>query len=320
MPLFDMPFEQMLTYQGTNPRPKDHEEYWNRALDEMHSLGTDCKLVPAEFSAPNIKCFDMWFTGVEGANIYSKLLVPDGKGPFPAVLMFHGYTGASSEWVSYMPYALSGFVVAALDCRGQAGKSEDVGGVKGNTMHGQIIRGMEDENPDKLLTRALFLDTAQLARIVMALPCVDENRVAATGGSQGGALTIACAALEPKIERLVSVYPFMSDYKRVHQLDLSVNAYKELSEYFRKFDPMHKRADEIFTKLGYIDIQHLAHRIKGKTLMFTGLMDTICPPSTQFAAYNKITAPKEYRLWPDFAHENLPGADDQAFTFISELL
>ena len=234
--------------------------------------------------------------------------------------MFHGYTGASLDWINYTPYALSGFVVAALDCRGQAGKSEDVGGVKGNTMHGQIIRGMEDENPDKLLTRSLFLDTAQLARIVMALPCVDENRVAATGGSQGGALTIACAALEPKIERLVSVYPFMSDYKRVHQLDLSVNTYKELSEYFRKFDPMHKRADEIFTKLGYIDIQHLAHRIKGKTLMFTGLMDTICPPSTQIAVYNKILAPKECRLWPDFAHEHLPGADDQAFISISDLL
>jgi cephalosporin-C deacetylase len=59
----------------------------------------------------------------------------------------------------------------------------------------------------------------------------------------------------------------------------------------------------VFTKLGYIDLQYLAPRIKAKTLLCCGLMDTITPPSTQFAAYNKITAPKRYELWPDFGHE-----------------
>ena len=67
-------------------------------------------------------------------------------------------------------------------------------------MHGQIIR-YGRRGSDKLLT-ALFLDTAQLARIVMALPYADENRVAATGGSQGGALTIACAALSLRLSAL----------------------------------------------------------------------------------------------------------------------
>ena len=71
--------------------------------------------------------------------------------------------------------------------------------------------------------------------------------------------------------------------------------------------------------LGYIDVQHLASRIKADVLMGTALMDQICPPSTQFAAYNKIRSKKEMILYPDFGHEELPGYMDRAFTFLSRL-
>ena len=77
--------------------------------------------------------------------------------------------------------------------------------------------------------------------------------------------------------------------------------------------------EEIFTKLGYIDNQFLAPRIKAGVLMFTGLMDTICPPSTQFAAYNKITSPKDVVIYPDHGHEGLPGASDMVFEFMMGL-
>ncbi len=48
-------------------------------------------------------------------------------------------------------------------------------------------------------------------------------------------------------------------------------------------------------------------------------MDTIRPPSTQFAAYNKIEADKSLAIYPDFEHEDLPGHGDQIFQFMSEL-
>ena len=50
-----------------------------------------------------------------------------------------------------------------------------------------------------------------------------------------------------------------------------------------------------------------------------GLMDTVCPPSTQFAAYNKITSPKALAIYPDFGHEDLPGFTDQTLLFMNEL-
>ncbi len=313
MPIFDMPLAELQKYQGVNPRPADFDAYWDRALAEMRALGTGCELTPSAFQTPTVRCDDLHFTGVGGARVYAKLLRPAGKTRCPLVLRFHGYSGDSGDWAESLGYAAHGFVVAALDCRGQGGRSEDVGGVKGNTQHGLFIRGLDDPDPDKLLMRNVFLDTAQLARIAMALPEVDDTRVGACGGSQGGGLTLACASLEPRVKRLAPMYPFLSDYRRVWNMDLDVAAYSELREYFRHFDPRHEREDAVFTKLGYIDVQHLAPRIQGEVLMFTGLMDTVCPPSTQFAAYNKITSPKAMKIWPDFAHERLPDANDMTF-------
>jgi cephalosporin-C deacetylase len=238
--------------------------------------------------------------------------------PHPAVLMFHGYSGDAGDWSDKLGYVAMGYTVAALDCRGQGGLSEDTGGVQGWTLRGHIIRGLDDA-PEKMLFRQIFLDTAQLAKIVMEMPDVDENRVGATGKSQGGGLSLACAALEPRIQRVAPVFPFLCDYSRVWEIDLAENAYAELQEYFRRFDPLHAREDEIFVKLGYIDVQHLCPRIRGQVLMAVGLMDTICPPSTQFAAYNKIKARKSLAIYPDFGHEDLPGHADAVYQFLTAL-
>ena len=203
-----MPLEELKKYQGINPYPHDFDEYWDKALEEMRSIDPEVELIPAKFQVPFAECFDLYFTGVGGARIHAKYLRPkNSEKPHPAVLMFHGYSGNSGSWSDKLNYVANGFSVAALDCRGQGGLSEDVGGVKGNTLHGHIIRGLDD-GPEKLLYRSIFLDTAQLARIVMDMPEVDENRVGALGASQGGGLTLACAALEPRIKRLAPVYPF----------------------------------------------------------------------------------------------------------------
>ncbi len=167
--------------------------------------------------------------------------------------------------------------------------------------------------------RSLFLDTVQLSRIIMNLPEVDEERIGATGGSQGGGLTLACAALEPRIKYVAPVFPFLSDYKRVWDMDFDLDAYKELRTYFRKYDPLHEREYDIFHTLGYIDVKNLADRIKGKVMMAITLMDNICPPSTQFAAYNRIKSEKQNVIYHDYGHEFLPGMDDRISSFFMEM-
>ena len=308
-----MPLEKLRNYGGTNPRPDDLEAYWERALGELDATAPEIRMEEARFSAPHAACFDLFFTGVGGARVHAKVVKPRRvTGGAPAVVHFHGYTGSAGDWSGYLGWAGAGFVSAALDCRGQGGQSEDVGGVRGNTHHGHIIRGLDDHE-DKLLFRQIYLDTVRLARIVMDLDEVDAGRVGVTGASQGGGLTLACAALEPRVKRAVPIYPFLSDYQRVWEMDLAKGAYQELQDYFRRFDPTHAREQETFMRLGYIDVHNLSSRIRADVLMLTGLMDQVCPPSTQFAAYNAISAPKKMVIYPDFGHEGLPGAQDSVF-------
>ncbi|MBP7143413.1 MAG: alpha/beta fold hydrolase [Opitutaceae bacterium] len=317
MPLIDKPLEELRTYQGRNPRPADFDGFWDEALRELDA--TDPKpefRTNKSLKVRGVECFDLTFTGVGGERIYAKYLRPSGARSAAAVLQFHGYSQHSGDWAPKLAYVSQGMCVAAMDCRGQGGRSEDRGGVIGNTLRGHIIRGLDDDDPRHLLYRQIFLDTAQLARIVMRLPEVDPARVGAMGPSQGGALTLACAALEPRIRRAVPVYPFLCDYLRTWEMDLAKDAYQELRDYFRSFDPCHEREHEVFNRLGYIDVQFLAPRIRAEVLMHVGLMDPICPPSTQFAAYNKITSAKQMTLYPDFSHEHLPGEADRTLNFM----
>jgi len=319
MPLIDKPLSELQTYTGRNPKPVDFDSFWDNSLAEMKALDAKVELVPAKFTAPGVDCFDLFFTGVGGSRIHAKYLRPKSvPHKHPAVVLFHGYCGNTGDWFEKLSWTSLGFSVFALDCRGQGGLSQDRGGVTGTTIHGQIIRGLDDP-PQQLLFRQIFLDTAQLAGIAMQMPEVDPKRVGAMGGSQGGGLTLACAALEPRIKRAAAIFPFLCDYQRVWEMDLATHAYDELRNYFRQFDPRHEREEAVFTKLGYIDCQHLAPRIRGEILMVTGLMDQICPPSTQFSAYNKITAKKSMVIYPDYGHEGMPDMNDTVCSFMAGL-
>ncbi len=317
MPLIDMPLKELEQYQGCTPKPADYDAYWARALEEKNSVETNPTLEPANFTASYAECFDLYFTSTKGARIHAKYLRPKNAKNCPVVLKFHGYRCNSGSWFSHLPFVAQGFAVASMDCRGQSIGSQDVGGIIGDTVHGHVMRGVEDPNPDNLLYRDIFLDTALLADVVASFPETDGTQMMARGGSQGGALSLVCAALSDRVTRVSTQYPFLSDYKRVWDMDLAIDAYNDIREFFRRYDPCHLQEEAFFTKMGYIDIQNLTPRITAKVLFATGLSDNICPPSTQYAVYNKLTCEKKHILYPDFKHEDLPGYDDMEFGFFA---
>jgi cephalosporin-C deacetylase len=315
MPLIDLPLDELEHYEGRNPRPDDFDAYWTRALTELDATPEAVALEPAGFQSDVADAFHLTFDGVRGARLYAKLLVPKSAANAPAVVVFHGYSAQSGDWLPLLSWAAEGFVVAALDVRGQAGRSSEPGGYTGTTFYGHIVRGVSD-GPDALLYRQIYLDCVRLARILAERPEVDAARLCSLGMSQGGGLALACAALEPSVARVAALFPFLCDWLRVWELDLAESAYDGLRNHLRLFDPTHERKDEFFLTMGYVDVQHLTSRIRGEVLMGTGLMDTVCPPSTQFAAYNKIQSPKQVVVYPDYGHELPPGWVDQAFAFL----
>ncbi len=319
MPVVDMPIEKLQKYQGITPCPADFDAVWDGMLCDLDKLELQYTLKDSGFETAFAECLDLYFIGTKGAKVHAKYWRPKhAKEKSPILLKFHGYACASEEWTSNLHYVAEGFCVAEMDCRGQNGCSEMVERVSGSAFHNYFIRGLEGPVEDMPYVQ-VFLDTAMLAKVVKSLPETDETRVAVTGGSQGGGLSVACAALVPDIKLAAPIYPFLSDYKRVWQMDQCNGAYKEVRDYFRNYDPLHEREEEIFTKLGYVDVQNFAKRIRAEVQMTTCLMDTTCPASTQFAIYNKLTCKKKHLIYPDFGHEKITGNQPRVFQFLRQL-
>lgn len=312
--------EDLLKYAGISPKPKDFDLYWDRAIKELDAQPMDYELVEADFQTPLAACYHLYFTGVGGARVHAKYVKPrhsDGKGP--GLALFHGYHSGSGDWFDKVTYAAHGITVIAMDCRGQGGLSQDTLTAKGTTLKGHIIRGIDEEDPDKLYYRNVFLDLVHTVRILKSMSQVDENKISVHGCSQGGALTVACAALEPSVKLAIPVYPFLSDYMKAWEMDIMTSAYEEIAYYFRFMDPLHTRQEEVFHKLGYIDIQNLADRIQAKVVFVTGLADSVCPPYTQFATYNKIKSEKELVVYHEYGHEYLPYLSDRVLQEVLKL-
>ena len=310
--------KELLEYQGMGYMPDDFDDYWKRALKEMESVDAIFEMKPTNLNLKNQESFEIWFTGVGNARIYCRYMRPVGAKNAPVIFKPHGYGGRCESWYDMLSWISQGYCVMAIDARGQGGRSQDTLQIVGNTLRGHIIRGLDNENPDDLYYRQVFLDMAQIVRIAETFEEVDKNRMYALGGSQGGGLAIACAALSPQIKKVVAYYPFLSDYKYAYLNIESATAFDELSEYFRMFDPRQENVEKVFQKLAYIDIQNLAKYVKADVIMASGMRDSAVPVMTQFAMFNKLKTNKKYYLYPERGHEKLDDMDETAMQWLNE--
>ena len=160
MPALDKPLQELENYLGSSPCPADIDAFWDKSLKLIDDIDPKVELKPsATFNVTFAECYDLTFTSIDNSRIYAKYLKPKAPNhPHPAVLEFHGYSGNSGDWNSKLNYVAAGFSIAAMDCRGQGGQSQDGSTVHGNTFKGHIIRGLDD-GPENLLFRRNFLDT-----------------------------------------------------------------------------------------------------------------------------------------------------------------
>lgn len=305
MPNIDMPLEELKKYMGSSPKAPEFDEFWDKKVNEIKKIEPNYKMELAELQFNGVICYDLYFIGQDGARIYCKYARPQEDGIYPTLFNFHGYHCDSGEWFDKIALAKMGYNIFAMDSRGQGGKSEDNLLTKGSTLPGHIVKGVS-EGPENLLFTKIFCDTVYLVELAKSLSNVDIHKMYSFGASQGGALAIACGALNKDIAKVFSCYPFLCDYKRVFDMPSLMGAYGEINEYFKFSDPLHKRENEIFNTLSYIDLQNFAENMNCELTMFTGLMDNICAPSSQFAFYNKFGGNKEVIIYPQHGHEWMP--------------
>lgn len=307
--------KDLQAYRGKREVPEDFNDFWNSNLQEIKE-SIPYQLKEKDFGLSFVKCFELTFEASGKGRVYAKCLFPNVNEPVPVIFVFHGYQGQSPDWTENLKYIAAGYAVVCMDVPGQAGHSVDSGQYKGITVKGQVIRGVS-EGREHLFYKHVYLDIYRLISIVSSLSMVDEDMLYSLGASQGGALALVAAALHPSIKKTVTVYPFLSDFERVLELGNHSEAYDELFRYFKFTDPFHLMEEKIFQILSYIDVKNMAQRIKNPVLMVTGMDDDVCPPSTQYAIFNRLEGQKHHYVLPEYGHEALNvGVNDLIYDFL----
>jgi cephalosporin-C deacetylase len=211
--------------------------------------------------------------------------------------MYHGYSGRAPRPMDMIAYAAQGMCVLSMDCRGQNGQSQDASVVDEGHQMGWMTKGIRD--PMQYYFRYVYADAVRALELLARREEVDPKRLAITGGSQGGALTLAVAALSERPILALPDVPFLCDFRRAIQIT-PAGPYPEITNFLKAFPHLYETT---IRTLSYVDNLNLAPRIRCRTIVSNGLWDDICPPSTIFAMYNHITAEKQIEVYPFHKHE-----------------
>lgn len=301
--LDSMSLSDLEEYLGKDSTPEDFNLFWKEQLMELEEMELKYTFKVKETRVNFAECFELIFESRDQSKIYSKVIFPK-KEKFPVLFKFHGYQGQSDDWSTSLGLVAAGVGVVMMDVRGQAGKSTDMSIHEGNTVKGHVIRGVTADKAD-MFYKKVYEDVFLLMKIIGEHPKVDDQKMMSYGASQGGALALISAALNPKLVKIFSIYPFLSDFRRVLELNNTTEAYDELHRYFKFTDPLYETKDNVFNNLGYIDVKNFSSMINAETTMICGLKDEVCPPSTQFAIYNRIESKKEMIVMPEYGHEDM---------------
>lgn len=304
----DWPLEKLVDYQPALTAAPDFNSFWDAQLAQSRKMPLNGEFAEVQDSLPLARVYDAAFDGADGVRVRGWFLTPrEVKKPLPAVVQFIGYTGGRDFPHALAAHVLNGFCAFIMDSRGQGGNT----GMKVETSHGAqsgfITHGILDK--DEYYFRNFYLDTVRVAELVCARPEVDAKRVAALGGSQGGALSIACASLSDQVAVMAPDVPWLSHFRR--SVDIAVGPYAEITNFLKKFP---EKIEQAFNTLSYFDNMNLVTRTKVSRAYYSvGLWDDICPPSTVYASYNHLptAVQKSIEIYPYNGHEGGGGLHQQ---------
>jgi cephalosporin-C deacetylase len=317
---FDLPLDELRDYRPHLTEPPDFDQFWAATLAE--SPVGQATFAPYDSGLRAVQTYDVTYPGYGGQPVRGWLHLPVGRvagQPLPCVVEYVGYGGGRGLAHERNLWAQAGFAHFVMDTRGQ-GAHWSVGDTAdpdagAPSVAGFLTRGIG--SPLTYFYRRVFVDAVRAVDAARSHPAVDANRIAIAGGSQGGGITLAVAGLATGISAAMPDVPFLCHFRRAVSLT-DDDPYGELVRYLHTY---RRKADEVFAVLSYFDGVSMAARASAPALFSVALRDSICPPSTVFAAYNNYAGPKRIEVYEFNGHEGGGAFQDLAqWAFAREVL
>jgi len=315
MASFDLSLAELKKYKPGLTREKDFGAFWKRTLDESSGQPLNAKLEKISHPARGVNCYELTYDGYKNGKIRGWYILPAGKKRIPAIIQFHGYNGRSDGIFAYLAWVYQGYAFLALNVRGQEGSSTDGNEYPVPTGMHCLTKGIG--SPETYFYRFAYADCARAVEFLHSRKEIDPKRIALTGASQGGGLTLATSALCGKKIKLAAAHiPFLCNFPR--NVDIAPEyPYPEISD-FLTINPKMKEA--AFRTLSYFDCMNLSPEITSRTLVTSGLQDGICPPSGIFSAYNHMKCEKEILAYDYLKHDVRDYIFEETFAWMKKYL
>ncbi|PZG20898.1 acetylxylan esterase [Micromonospora craterilacus] len=289
MPLFDLPLDQLRQYAPAVPEPADFDAFWRATLREAAARPVLVDVRPEPTDLRLVDSWDVTFAGFAGDPVRAWYTRPSGVDePLPVVVEYVGYGRGRGLPHERLTWPVAGYAHLLMDARGQSGQygvgdtADPHGAAPGGPW--PVTRGILA--PEGYYYRRLITDAVRAVQAARALPGVDPQRVVAAGNSQGGGLALAVAGLVPDLAALMSTAPFLCHVQRAIEIT-DAAPYGEIVNYLA----VNRDAESAVRRtLSYVDGVCFARRACAPAHFAVGLRDTVCPPSTGFAAYNQYGA------------------------------
>lgn len=279
--------------------PADFDAFWQAGLKELAKTPIDAKLEKVEkLSKDNVECFKISLANVHGKRVQGWLSVPAGKGPFPAVLTVPGagVYGIGPDTYHAKLGALSMNIIIhdiPVDETPAFYKK-----VATTTLKDYRDIGMTDRN--KSYYRDVILGCVRCLDYLTGRPDYNGKDLAVTGGSQGGALTLITSGLDPRVTLAAPNVAAMCDHSGVaHD---RVSGWPHWAPRLKDKEAREK----LLETAAYFDAVNFARKFKGKSLHGVGFIDTVCAPTTVYAAFNVHPEPKTMIASPLMGHGTDP--------------
>lgn len=299
----DLDLDALQSYRSAHVDPPDFDDFWARTLAETRQHELAVESAPVDSPLVTVDAHDVSFAGFGGHRIRAWLRTPAGATePLPGVVEFLGYGNGRSTPEDSLLWASLGYAHLVMDTRGQGaawstGDTPDPGAGSGPRTPGVMTDGIR--SPETYYYRRVIADAVRAVETAHELPQIHRDRIAVAGGSQGGALALAAAALAPGVRAAAIREPFLCDIARAITIT-DQDPYRELVRYLA----VHRdEADAVLATLAHVDGVSFARRATVPALFSVAMMDRVCPPSTVFGAYHEYVGSKRIDVWPFNDHE-----------------